>query len=225
MIHRLHVPFTKPADVIPHLAKQQLHWKAGYSAQELAISWFKADNDFPAAVRAALDTAPEYAGATLIDGHLECEVDLGTRGSNSQSDIVVIAGLQGEIAVIAVEGKVNEPFDKLVGQWNDSAGKQTRLDHLCETLDLDPKMCDGLRYQLLHRTASAVYEARRYRCRHAMMLVHSFSPTHRWFEDFSSFALAMRMPVEHPGQCSIARVFEGISLRLCWVSDVPDSLA
>ncbi len=49
MIRRLHVPLLKPEDVIPHLAKPDLHWKSGYSAQVLAIAWVEPSNDFPPA--------------------------------------------------------------------------------------------------------------------------------------------------------------------------------
>src|SRR5450631_4172334 len=71
MIRRLHVPLVKPEDVIPHLAKQELHWKAGYSAQELAVAWAGSRNDFPGVVRAVLESAPEYALAEFIDGFFE----------------------------------------------------------------------------------------------------------------------------------------------------------
>ena len=30
---------AKPTDVIPYLARQERHWKKGYSAYELAHSW------------------------------------------------------------------------------------------------------------------------------------------------------------------------------------------
>ena len=46
---------------------------------------------------------------------------------------------------------------------------------------------DGIRYQLLHRTASALIEAERFCAGHALMLVHSFSQTHEWFEDYARF--------------------------------------
>ena len=221
MIRRLHVPVTKPEDVIPHLAKQEAHWRAGYSAQELAVAWASVGNSFPVRVRAVLDTAPEYVGAELVDGFFEREVELGTAGRNSQTDLMVVAGLQNELAIIAVEGKAEESFAELVSEWNNSAGKQRRLEHLCRTLELDPASVGDLRYQLFHRTASAIYEAHRYRCRHAVMLVHSFSRTHRWFDDFSRFSHAMSMPVENRDCCSPARVIDGVSLRLAWVSDSP----
>jgi hypothetical protein len=45
----------------------------------------------------------------------------------------------------------------------------------------------SIRYQLLHRAASAVIEADRFNARHALMLVHSFSQTYEWFEDYERF--------------------------------------
>jgi hypothetical protein len=224
MIRRLHVPLVKPEDVIPHLAKQELHWRAGYSAQELAVAWSSSGNDFPAVVRAVLNTAPEYAQAEFVDGFFEREVELGSPGRNSQTDLMVIAGLDDELGIIAVEGKVEESFAELVMDWNSTRGKQRRLERLCETLGLDAAQVGGIRYQLLHRTASAIYEAKRYRCRHALMLVHSFSPTHRWFEDFAAFSCAMCLPIKQPDLCSSAKACEGVSLRLAWVADMPHVL-
>lgn len=191
MIRRLHVPLVRAEDVIPHLAKQELHWKAGYSAQELAMAWAGARNDFPEAVRAALKSAPEYARAELIEGFFEREVELGSPGRNSQTDLMVIAGLGDGLGIIAVEGKVEESFAEPVEQWN---------------------------------STSAIYEAKRYRCRHAMMLVHSFSTTHRWFEDFAAFSSAMRIPLNRPGMCSADRELDGVSVRLAWAADIPQAL-
>lgn len=224
MIRRLHVPLIRPEDVIPHLAKQEAHWRTGFSAKELAESWAAASPDIPRRVRAVLNTAPEYCGAELIDGFFEREVELGTAGRNSQTDLMVIAGIADGLAVIAAEGKAEESFAELVSEWNNSSGKQTRLAHLCNTLCLNPESVGSLRYQLFHRAASAIYEARRYRSRHAVMLVHSFSPTHRWFSDFAEFARAMNVPVGGPDECSRPKICEGVSLRLAWVSDLPQTL-
>jgi hypothetical protein len=220
MIRRLHVPLLRPEDVIPHLAKEG-HWRSGYSAHELAVAWSGSHNDFPASVRAVLATAPEYAQAELVDGFFEREVELGSPGRNSQTDLMVIAGLADGLAVIAVEGKVEESFSGLIEDWNTTSGKQRRLEGLCDTLELDFTCVGDIRYQLLHRTASAIYEAKRYRCRHALMLVHSFSPTHRWFEDFAAFSRIIGLPLDAPDHCSSARVYQGVSLRLAWVADHP----
>ncbi len=219
MTRRLHVPLVNPEDVIPHLAMKEQHWREGYSAQELAVAWSASGKDFPRAVRAVLETAPEYAQAELVDGFFEREVELGSPGRNSQTDLMVVVGLKDELGIVAVEGKVEEPFAEVIKDWNTTPGKQRRLDGLCATLGLDVTQAAGIRYQLLHRTAAAIYEAKRYRCRHALMLVHSFSPTRRGFEDFAAFSRTIGLPLRQPDLCSTAKQCEGISLRLGWVAD------
>src|SRR5947209_2920683 len=102
MIRRLHVPLRTPEDVIPHLAQPDLHWKEGYSAQELAIAWASTPTIIPPAVRRVLDAAPEYAHAELIDGFFEREVELGDGRRNSQTDLMVVAGIGQKLAIIAV---------------------------------------------------------------------------------------------------------------------------
>ena len=88
-----------------------------------------------------------------------------------------------------VEGKVNESFGPTVNEWREEAspGKGTRLSFLLKTLGL-PKQVDGtIRYQLLHRAASAVIEGERFRAAAAVMLVHSFSPRRAGWSDYSAF--------------------------------------
>jgi len=50
---------------------------------------------------------------------------------------------------------------------------------------------DSIRYQLLHRTVSAIVTARSFHAGFAVMLVHSFSPQCRWRKDFETFAAAI----------------------------------
>ncbi len=53
------------------------------------------------------------------------------------------------------------------------------------------------------------------------MLVHSFSLSHRWFDDFAAFSRAMTLPIQQPNVCSAAKTCEGVSLRLAWAADTP----
>jgi hypothetical protein len=212
---------ARPEDVIPHLAKGTGDWKKGYSAYELAHSWVAA-NGVPQSVRAVLDSDPTFRGAQSIEGFFERKVDLGTPGRPSQTDLLLFVKLRNGYGVIAIEGKVEEPFGPLVADWNDgSCGRVHRLAHLCETLRLAPDDVSHLRYQLLHRTASAIYEARRYHCEQAVMLVHSFSRTSASFDDFADFAAAMGLPPVQPDQISPPKACEGVHLRLAWVADLP----
>ena len=213
---------TKPEHVIPHLARQKRHWKKGCSAYELAHSWVNAANDIPASVRSVLDTCPDYADAALVEGLFERKVDLRTPGPPSQTDLLAFVKSVHGYTVIAVEGKVSERFDDVVSTWNDrSQGKECRLNALCTTLGLRVADIGGIRYQLLHRTASAIYEAQRYQVERAIMLVHSFSVTDASFCDFQAFAKAMGVPVQSVNQVSEERKCEGILLRLAWVKDQP----
>ena len=149
-------------------------------------------------------------------------IGLRTPGRRSQTDLLAFVKLVHGTAVIAVEGKVDESFDDLVSTWNDhSPGKERRLQALCATLGLRVADVGGIRYQLLHRTASAIYEAQRYRTLRAVMLVHSFSLTDASFHDFQAFAKSMGVPVQTVNRVSEERQCEGIRLRLAWVKDQP----
>jgi hypothetical protein len=191
MIPRLHVPVREPEDVVRHLGKQEEHWKEGRSAHALATTWFAA-NAFPPRVAAVLRGHPDFAPAELIDAFFERQVDLGSEGRPSQADLLAVAGLMNGIAIVAVEGKAGETFGKLVQQWLDgSQAKEKRLDGLCAILGLSREAAMPLRYQLLHRTASALLEARRYRTKTATLPLHSFSDDKTGFEDFAAFVQAI----------------------------------
>ena len=149
-------------------------------------------------------------------------MDLRTPGRRSQTDLLAFVNSTHGNAVITVEGKVDEPFGDLVSNWNDgSPSKRRRLKALCVSLGLRVADASGIRYQLLHRTASAIYEAQRYRTRRALMLVHSFSAADTSFGDFQAFSMSMGIPVRAVNWASGERECEGVRLRLGWVKDQP----
>jgi hypothetical protein len=103
-------------------------------------------------------------------------------------------------------------------EWlaNASRGKIERLHYLCGQLGLNLSLPSGIRYQMLHRAASAVIEAKRFTADHAVMLVHSFSQADEWFEDYTAFvalfgASASINTLVSVGACA------GISLHFAWV--------
>ncbi len=67
-----------------------------------------------------------------------------------------------------------------------SKGKQERLAYIVDQLGLKT-IPNNIRYQLLHRTASAIIEAKRFNAKYAIMLVHSFSQENEWFDDYQAF--------------------------------------
>ena len=141
MIPRLHVPVTEPEDVVKHLGGQEKHWKEGRSAHAIASLWFK-HNDFPPRIRALFEAHPKFKSAELVDAFFEREVDLQSIGRPSQTALLAVAAVSDRIALVGVEGKAGERFGQRVSDWNDSPGKEARLDSLCKMLGLDAKETD-----------------------------------------------------------------------------------
>ena len=168
------------------------HWRTGYSARSLAYCWHDAAG-FPTSIKQAFMTSSVLAGAEVLLAIPEHQVALPGGGRPSQTDLWVLARTQSDLVSVAVEGKVSEPFGPTVGQWiaNASDGKQRRLAYLRDLLNLPEPVPADLRYQLLHRTASALLEARRFFASRAVMLVHSFSQSDDWFADFARFVEAL----------------------------------
>jgi hypothetical protein len=141
------------------------------------------------------------------------------------NDIWVLARSDGQIISITVEGKVSEPFGPTVQEWQAefSPGKAKRLADILSLLSL-PSVLETTRYQLLHRTASAIIEAQRFNAAHAVMLVHSFSKSSEWFQDYSAFASLMGCKPSKDSMVSVGSR-AGISLHLAWVRGNADYLS
>ena len=119
---------------------------------------------------------------------------------------------------IAVEGTVSEPFGPTVEEWlqGASAGKLERLDFLTQCLGLESPVPGNVRYQLLHRTASSVIEAKRFGASHAVLLVHSFSQTHEWLDDYERF-LGLFGSGAAAGNVATLRSDGPVQLHATWV--------
>jgi hypothetical protein len=223
-----YLPSSGPEAWQALLANPALHWKHGASAMSLAYSWENAKG-WPLRVSAALATDPDLDGLELLLAIPEHQTPLPGGGAASQTDLFVLARSRSAgLVAIVVEGKVKEPFgDHTVSTWRagGSAGKATRLAYLLKTLGLkDDELIAQVRYQLLHRTASAVIEARRFGARHTVMLVHSFSDGDLWFNEFRKFAALYGAAIEKD-TISNVQVRDGVRLHLGWVSDtVPDPI-
>ncbi len=216
-MNSIYIPATSADQWAQFLAEPVKHWRTGYSARALAHSWQEADG-FPAEVRAALASCPALASLQLLIAIPEHQVPLPGGSRPSQNDIWVLARSEAGLVSIAVEGKVSEPFGPTVEEWlaESSPGKSTRLAFLCEQLGIRGAPGPAVRYQLLHRTASAVLEAKRFCAPTALMLVHSFSQSHLWFDDYRAFAALLGCSVA-VNQISHVGVRGGVDLYIGWV--------
>lgn len=211
---QIYIPASSAEQWAQFLAEPVKHWRQGYSARTLAYSWQEAGG-FPAEVGSVL--ASTFPSAELLLALPEHKVPLPGGSRSSQNDIWVLARSEGKLISIAVEGKVSEPFGPTVQEWRaeSSPGKAERLSYLLSLLGLS-SVPDTTRYQLLHRTASAIIEAQRFNAAHAVMLVHSFSQSSEWFQDYAAFVSLMRGTATENGIVPVGSR-SGVSLHLAWV--------
>ncbi len=212
-------PTTGPDDWEPLLARPGKQWKPGYSAHSLAHCWESAGG-LPARVRETFQRSNRFRGFRLLLAVPEVRVDLPGGRRPSQSDLWLLGSVADGLVSVAVEGKVAESFGPTLGEWQvaASAGKAERLSYLLETLHMRSPAPPEIRYQLLHRTVSAIVLAQRFHAPHAVMLVHSFSAVGDGFDDYCAFAAALGQSGSSEGVIEI-RAHRQPTLSLAWVRD------
>lgn len=196
------------------LAQPELQWKLGRSARTLAHCW-EASVGIPGEVAAIM--AGGFGTPELLFAVPEHKTPLPGGNRDSQSDIFALVRHPDGLTTYTIEGKVDEPFGETVGEWSRdaSAGRIERLSYLCGMLGLS-ECPHEVRYQLLHRTVSALIEAGRFNAASAGMIVHSFSRERRWFEDFAAFVRLLGGGDIQPGEAKVIGVPSGRPLVLGW---------
>ncbi|PTM94401.1 DUF6946 family protein [Mycoplana dimorpha] len=210
---KIYLPSPGPAAWQQFLAEPEKQWRLGYSARTLAHCWEDSDG-LPPEIAALLIAVPEH------------KVPLPGGSRDSQNDVFALVRFDGLTCASTIEGKVGEPFGPTVGEWfkSPSEGKVTRMRHICELLGLSDVPPADIRYQLLHRSASALIEAKRFKTDEAAMIVHSFSPTNAWFDDFVSFAdlFGVRPEIGKPNEIVLR---SGVRFRIGWAPGNPAYLS
>jgi len=220
-MNRVYVPARGLEDWKARLAAPERHWRPGFSAHSLALTWHRAASEtssgIPADVAAVLATVPTLSKVELLLALPEHEVPLPGGRRPSQTDLWLLGRSAAGLVSIAVEGKVNESFGPPLSEWlaDASEGKRRRLDLICKLLGISTPP-GRTRYQLLHRTASAVLEAQRFTAFQALMLVHSFSQSDAWLSDYQGF-LNLFGVSGGVNQVVSAGVRSGIRLYLGWI--------
>jgi hypothetical protein len=213
---RILIPTKGPSCWKKFLADPK-HWKAGYSAMSLAQCW-EAARGFPSEIQSLFLAHTKFKDIEILMAIPEHKVNLPGGSRPSQNDLFILAKAHGELVSITIEGKVNEPFDKTVSEWlrQDSSGKQERLAALRQELGL-AEIPPTTRYQLLHRTASAIIEAKRFNAKSAMMIIHSFNQEQLWFDDYAAFVSLFGTAAKH-GELTPLKAVGGIDVYTAWVT-------
>ena len=213
------LPTQSAEDWKQFLAEPDKQWKTGFSAKALAYCWQEA-NGFPESVKSVFSSTGVFFSSLepliIIPEH---KVALPDGKRPSQNDIWILAKSYEELVSITVEGKVSEPFGKTITEWlkDNSKGKRERLDYLIKELNLKDGIPGSIRYQLVHRTVSAIIEAKRFNTSHAMMIVHSFSQSHKWFDDYKDFLSLFNLDASLNRVSSVSNI-DDVCLHFAWIT-------
>ena len=221
---RIFIPTRSGSDWQPLLAQPTLHWKKGASAMTTAASWEAAIGVLPPEISKTLDLSgsDELRSLKLLAAFPEWEIKLDGGAATSKTDVVAICRNDKGLCVVAIEAKVNEDFGPLVKDKRKegaSPGQLARLDYLQSLFGL-PSLPDAIRYQLLHRTASALLTARSFHAQTAVMLVQSFGQKTGLEEDFKRFSEMLDARAVSAGVYSIPTT-EMPTLFLAWCQGDP----
>lgn len=175
------------------LAEPEKQWKPGYSAKSIALSWENAI-DIPGEIKSLFSNS-QLLGFTNIKLALaipEYKVSLPGGNRPSQNDVFALLSSDEGLSAMTVEGKAREDFDVTIEEWKQRTsdkGVRERLSFLTNTIGLTSGVPNTIRYQLLHRMASAVLEANRFHSKDAIMVIQSFIEDDRYnhYSDFQEF--------------------------------------
>jgi hypothetical protein len=170
-------------------------------------------------VLAALGAAndPAIADLELLAAIPEWEVALPGGETASQTDVLALARNPKNLVVLGVEAKVDETFGPTLGEKRAKAtgGQLDRIAYLESELGRTAPFPDAVRYQLLHRSVSALLTARAFHAPVAVMLVHSFSPASAWRDDFAAFCQELGCNTLSADLCEVPGI-NGPRLILGW---------
>ena len=220
-MNNIYIPTSGVEDWRKLLADPEKHWRTGFSARTIACAWENA-NGFPPEIQRlfAGSGQPAFQDVELLLAIPEHKVLMPPYGGHpSQNDLFALAkDSEGNLIALTIEGKVSESFGEILSRWNaeGSPGKAKRLAFNQETLGLVGEIPGTIRYQLLHRTASAIVEAERFTAKSAFMVVHSFSQSDRWFTDYQAFLELFGVTGASAGRLHFLTEVHGIKVYSGW---------
>ncbi|MFH1417980.1 MAG: hypothetical protein ABII12_06815 [Planctomycetota bacterium] len=127
------------------------------------------------------------------------------------------------MASLAIEAKAKEPFgNKTLQEWLSASSSESSKTNRLKRWDFIerhlPTVREGayseIRYQILHRCASAVIEAGRFNIGLAAFFVQAFATPEESFEEYSKFCKLLRIDARRNG-CGRAQVGE-VQLLVGW---------
>jgi hypothetical protein len=183
-----------------------------------AAAWEAAGGALPPEIARLLESSrePLLMGQKLLAALPEWQVPLPGGITTSNTDVLAICRNELGLCILGVEAKVLEDFGPLVStkRTEVSAGQIERMAYLQSLLGVE-RFDDAIRYQLLHRTASALLTARDFHAAAAVMLVQAFDTPEAQRSDFQAFKTALDAREVAPLIYKVDS-FTGPALYLAW---------
>jgi hypothetical protein len=191
------------------LASPDTQWQRRYSAFETAVSWECASSSASGLPEPIVELFREtiYAEARVIIAIAEHKVPLPGGRAESQCDVWAALATKSGGLSLSVEAKAKEPFGQnnlslanwLIAGDSEQSLKNRRLrwDHIRKYLPT-PRAggYSEVAYQLLHRCASAVIEAKRIGTPNAAFIVQAFESPQESFQAFARMCDAIGIKAE-----------------------------
>jgi hypothetical protein len=229
-MNRLHIATRGVCNWRERLASPDRQWKRGFSAFETAVSWELAssgESGLPAFID-RLFRENNYDKPVLMFAVAEHKVDLPGGNAASQCDVWAIVNTSAGMLSLTVEAKASEACgDEILEKWL-VAGETERAignrknrwewDYVQSHLPNSDSLLQ-VRYQMLHRCAASVIEAKRLGFQHAAFVVQAFNTPDKSFQDYAVFCQALRIPAVRGSMATTSSV-DGISLSVGW-ADCP----
>jgi hypothetical protein len=209
------VPAASLDDWKKRLADPEVHLKTGDSTDALAARWH-GRTVFPREISELLTGDEITRDATLLLAIPEHQVPLASGARASHLNLWLLARARGGLLSVVIEAIGTEGFDPAVRDQKDETGTPELWGALCRFLEIEQSSDAPVRSRLLHRTATALLEARRFFARGAAVIVHSFSQGCEGFGDFQHFVRVMGGRLERPGQLVSVAPREGIEMFFGW---------
>ena len=209
------------------LANPDRQWKRRFSALETAVSWERASRTSSGLPEPILKLFRNsiYCEPVLMFAIAEHKVPLAGGPADSQCDVWAFLNTKAGTVSLSIEAKAQESFGKsnqTLEQWLDAGkserartNRQERWNDIKKHL---PNIVEGgysqVAYQLLHRCAAAVIEAKRFRLENAAFVVQAFQSPAKSFDAFSQMCRAMATDAER-GRIHFTKVGD-ICLGIGW---------
>jgi hypothetical protein len=204
------------------LASPDKQWKREYSAFETAVSWENAssnDSGLPRELEQLL--LQSFSNPVLLLAVAEHKVGLPGGNAASQSDVWAVINTAAGLLSLTVEAKASEAFgNETLEKWlvgtseRSTKNRKDRWEYVHANLPPAESYLE-VRYQMLHRCAAAVIEAKRLGALHAAFVVQAFNTPETSFVQFGRFCSALKLPAAR-GKLATATV-GGVSLSLGWI--------